>query len=201
MDRLNEKASSRVAELSTHAEHMVREHKEAMGRLREQAASKEAEFKQRMEEYSATLKAKEKEVLNLQAALTYTKEWNHQEDERNRRREEDLIAENAELRSQRMTFKEMADEFMLKWKIVSEQKDELTNSYHALQEEGIVLRERLRAEWTKEVEEATGQLTKHYEQTIKLVTAKAKNNQASWELMAAKLQAEVHSLKEELEAI
>ena len=47
---------------------------------------------------------------------------------------EDLIAENAKRRSQRMTFKEMADEFMLKWKIVSEQKDELTNSYHALQE-------------------------------------------------------------------
>ena len=52
-----------------------------------------------------------------------------------------------------MTFKEMADEFMLKLKIVSEQKDELTNSYLVLQEEGIVLRERLRAEWAKEVEE------------------------------------------------
>ena len=99
-----------------------------------------------------------------------------------------------------MTFKEMVDEFMLKWKIVSEQKDELTNSYHALQEEGIVLRERLRAEWTKEVEEATGQLTKHYEQTIKLVTAKAKNNQASWELLSAKLQAEAYE-REELAAI
>ena len=37
-----------------------------------------------------------------------------------------------------MTFKEMSDEFMLKWKIVSEQKDELP--------EGIVLREKLWAE-------------------------------------------------------
>ena len=54
-----------------------------------------------------------------------------------------------------MTFKEMADEFMLKWKIVSEQKAELTDSCHALQEEKIVLRERLRVEWTKEAEEAT----------------------------------------------
>ena len=62
-----------------------------------------------------------------------------------------------------MTFKELADEFMLKWKIVNEQKDQLTDSYHALQEEGIVMRERLWAEWTKEVEEATGQLTKHCE--------------------------------------
>ena len=51
------------------------------------------------------------------------------------------------------------------------------------------------------MEEATEQLTKHYDQNIKLVTAKAKNNQASWELMAAKLQAEAKSAKEELEAV
>ena len=60
------------------------------------------------------MKAKEKEVLDLQATLTDAKEWNLREEERNRRREEDLIAENGELRSQRMTFKELADEFMLK---------------------------------------------------------------------------------------
>ena len=58
-----------------------------MGRLRKQAASQEAEFAQRMEEYSATLKAKEKEVLDLQSALTNTKEWNLREEEQNRRRE------------------------------------------------------------------------------------------------------------------
>ena len=90
---------------------------------------------------------------------------------------------------------------MLKWKIVNEQKDELTDSYHTLQEEGIVKRERLRAEWTKEVEEAIGQLTKHYEKTNQLVNAKAKNNQASWELLLAKLQAEVNSAKDELDVI
>ena len=138
MARLKEQATSREAELTTHAEHRAQEYSGEMGRLREQAASKEAEFKQRMEEYSAALKEKEKEVVDLHAALTYAKEWNHREDERNRRREEDLIAENAELRSQQMSFKEMADEFMLKWKIV---KDELTNSYHTLQAEGIVLRD------------------------------------------------------------
>ena len=43
------------------------------------------------------------------------------------------------------------------------------------------------------MEETIEQLTKHYEQTIKLVTAKAKNNQAHWELLAAKLQAEAKS--------
>ena len=59
------------------------------------------------------------------------------------------------MQSQHMTFKEMADEFMLKLKIVSEQKDELANSFLALQEEKIVLRERLQADWTKEVEETT----------------------------------------------
>ena len=50
------------------------------------------------------------------------------------------------------------------------------------------------------MEEATEQLTKHYEQTIMLVTAKAKNNQASWEFLSAKLQAEANSAKDELEA-
>ena len=74
---------------------MLREHNEAMGHFREQAMNKEAEFKQRMEEYSAAVKEKEKEVLDLQAALDYAKEWNHREDERNRQREEALIAENA----------------------------------------------------------------------------------------------------------
>ena len=52
----------------------------------------------------------------------------------------------------------------------------------------------------REVEEATTQLTKHCEQTIALVTAKAKNNQATWELLIAKHQADAKSAKEELEA-
>ena len=45
MARLKEEASSRVAELNTHAEHMLRKHNEEMSQLREQAASKDAEFK------------------------------------------------------------------------------------------------------------------------------------------------------------
>ena len=76
MARLQEQASSWVAELNTNAEHMLREHNEAMGRLREQVAGKEAELKHRMEEYSAALTEK-KEVLDLHAALDYDKEWNH----------------------------------------------------------------------------------------------------------------------------
>ena len=45
------------------------------------------------------------------------------------------------------------------------------------------------------------ELTKHYEQSIQLVTAEAKSNQASSELLAARLQAEVNGLKEELTAV
>ena len=75
-----------MADLNAHTEHMVQEHNEAMGRLREQAAGKEADLKRRREEYAAALAEKEKEVLDLQATLDYAKEWNHREDERNRRR-------------------------------------------------------------------------------------------------------------------
>ena len=42
---------------------------------------------------------------------------------------------------------------MLKWRIAEEKKAQLSNSYHELQEEGIVMRERLRGEWKKEIEE------------------------------------------------
>ena len=145
MDRLKGQATSREAELNRHAEIMAEVYDEAMARLRNQPASREAELTKQMEQWLASLKEKQKEVLDLKYALTDAKEWNLREDERNDRREEDLIAENAELWSQRMTFKGLADEFMLKWKMVCEQKDELTDSYHALHKEGIVLRERLRA--------------------------------------------------------
>ena len=74
MARLKEEAASWVAELNTHAEHMLREHNEERGRLREQAASKDAELKEKMKEYSAALAEKEQEVLDLQAALDYAKE-------------------------------------------------------------------------------------------------------------------------------
>ena len=113
---------------------------------------------------------KEKEVLDLHAALDYAKEWNHREEERNRQREEKMVAENAELQSQCMAFKEIADEFFIKCKLLSEQKDELSDSYLTLQEERIVERERVRAECKKEWEKATEELTKHYEQSIQLVT-------------------------------
>ena len=62
-----------------------------------------------------------------------------------------------------MTFKEMANEFMIKCKVITEQKDHLSDSYLAQQEEKIVLKDKLRVKWKNEVEEATEQLTKTYE--------------------------------------
>ena len=88
---------------------------------------------------------------------------------------------------------------MLKWKITEDERTKLVDSYHELQEESIVTRERLRAEWRKEVEDTTTQLTKHYEQTLALVIAKAKDNQAMYELLVAKCQADAKTAKEALE--
>ena len=127
---------------------------------------KDAEFKRKLEEYAATVAQKEKEVMDLQSALDYAKEWNRREEERNHQREEKMVAENAELQSQRMAFKEIADEFFIKCKLLTKQKEALSDSCLALQEERIVEREKLRAECKKEWEGATEELTKYYEQSI-----------------------------------
>ena len=171
-----------------------------MDQLQEQATSREAELAQRMEEHSVAMKAKEKEVLDLQVTLTDTKERILREEERNRQQEQELFAENTEIRGQHTELKEMANELMLKWRIVNEKKEQLSESYNKLQEESIVTKERLRADWKKEIEETIAQLTKHYEQTIALVTAKAKDNQATWELLIAKYQADANIAKQEFEA-
>ena len=71
---------------------------------------------------------------------------------------------------------------------------------HQLQVEGIINKERQRDAWRKEVEETLTQLTKHYEQTIALVTAKAKDNQATCELLVSKCQEDAKAAREELEA-
>ena len=81
MARLKEETSNRIAELKAQAEQMVHEQKEAMDRLQEKTAGKEAELNSKLEEYAATVAEKEKEVLDLQAALDYAKEWNRREEE------------------------------------------------------------------------------------------------------------------------
>ena len=102
-----------------------------------------------IEEHVVALKAKEKEVLDLQVALTEAKECVLMEEERNRQREHELFDENLDIRSQQRELQEMANEFMLKWRIAEEQKAQLSDSFNELQVEGIVTRERLRGAWKR----------------------------------------------------
>ena len=153
-----------------------------------------------IEEHVVALKAKEKEVLDLQVALTEAKECVLMEEERNRQREHELFDENLDIRSQQREWKEMANEFMLKWRITEEQWAQLSDSYNELQAEGIVTRERLRDAWKKEVEETLTQLTKHHEQTLVLANAKSKEQQATLELLASQYQENTKVAREELEA-
>ena len=122
-------------------ERLEQRHKEAMGQLREQAASREAEVKQMFDEHSVALKAKEKEVLDLPIALTEAKERVIREEERNSQRERELFAENVEIRSQQRELQDIANEYMVKWKIIEEQRTQLSDSYHELEAEGIITRE------------------------------------------------------------
>ena len=66
--------------------------------------------------------------------------------------------------------------------------------------EGIINKERQRDAWRKEVEETLAQLTKHYEQTIALVNPKAKDHQATLELLISRCQEDAKAAREELEA-
>ena len=134
-----------------------------MGQLREQDAAREAELTQLLVESSVALKAKEREVLDLQVAITEAKERVIREEERNSQRERELFAKNEEIRSQQRELQSIANECMLKWGITEEQRAKLSDSYNELQAEGIVTRERLRDAWKKEVEETLRQLIKHHE--------------------------------------
>ena len=116
---------------------------------------------------------------DLQVAITKAKEQFIKKEERNSGRELQLFADNEELRSQHWELQEMACQHMHMWKISEEQRAQISNSYQHLQVEAIVDMERQRDAWRKEADETIAQLTKHYEQTIALVTAKAKDNQAT----------------------
>ena len=83
--------------------------------------------------------------------------------------------------------------------ISEEQMAQIFDSYHHLQVEGIVDMERHWDAWRKEVDESIARLTKHYEQTIALVNAKAKDNQATCELLVSKCQEDAKATREELE--
>ena len=105
-----------------------------------------------------------------------------------------------DIRSQQRDLQEMSNEFMLKWRITEDERAKLADSYNELQVEGIVTRERLRDEWTKEVEETLKELTKHHEQTLVLANAKAKEQQDTLELLVNQYQENAKVAREELEA-
>ena len=169
--------------------------------MQEQAVGTEAELTSKLEEYAATMAEKEREVLELPAALDNAHDWNRRQEESHRQREERMIAENAELQSQRRTMKEMANEFFIKSKLLSERNEKLSDDWLALYEEKAVECERVRAECKKEWEKATEELTKHYEHSIQRVTAEEKNCKASYALLATQVQVEVNGLKEELATV
>ena len=124
---------------------------------------------------------KERTVLELQVALDNALDWHRRREESHRQQEERLIEENTELQRQRVSFKEMSDEFFIKCKLLSEQNEKL-------HEEKAVALERVRAECKKDWMNATEKLTKRYEQSIQLVTAEAKNDKASYSLLHTQLQ-------------
>ena len=84
---------------------MAQQYNVIMSQLREQAASREDELAQGMEEHSVTMKEKEKEVLDLQVALTKAQERILMEAERNHQREQELFTETKEIRRQRTEYK------------------------------------------------------------------------------------------------
>ena len=94
----------------------------------------------------------------------------------------------------------MANKFMLKWRITEDERAKLADSYNELQAEGIVTRERLRDVWKKEVEETLRQLTTQHEQTLALANTKAKDHQATLELLVSRCQENAKVAREELEA-
>ena len=82
-------------------------------------------------------------MLELQVALTEAEERIHREAERNCQQEQELFAKTEEIRRQHMEWKEMAEEFMLKWRITEDERAKLPDAYTELQAEGIVTRARL----------------------------------------------------------
>ena len=142
MGHLRKQAASQEAELAQ-TKHIEQQHNEAIGHLREQVAIREVELKQRIDEHSVALKAKEKEVLDLQVALTEAKERILREEERNHQREHERFTENLDIRSQQRESQEMANEVMLKWRITEDERAKLADAYTELQAEGIVTRARL----------------------------------------------------------
>ena len=110
-------------------------HNESIAQLQEQATGREADLKRLLDESSAKLHAKEREVFDLQVANTEAKERLIKEEERNSRRE---VQQYEELQSQNRELQTMASQHLHMWKISEEQRATLSDSYNHLQVEGLV---------------------------------------------------------------
>ena len=138
-------------------------------------------------------------MLDLQVANTEAKERFIKEEERNSRQELQLFEENEDLRSQNTKLQEMASQHLHMWKISEEQRATISESYHQLQVEAIVDMERQRDAWIIESDERAAQLTKNDEQSLALVTAKARNTQSSCELIVRKCEEDTKKARAKLE--
>ena len=199
MARQKEEASQQIADIIAQADRKIREQHEALARLQAQAASRETELEHQLEEYRVAVADKEQTIYELQASLDGALDWNRQQVEEHSQREAALNEDNEEMRRQRDSFKELADEFFAKCKLLSEQNEKLSNECYDLHEKKVAAVERVRAECKLDWMNTTEELTKQYERSIELVTAEAKNDKASYSLLNTKLQVEVNELKAALE--
>ena len=137
--------------------------------------------------------------MNLHVSIIEAKERFIKEEERNNRRERELLEDNQELRSQHRELQEMVRRNLQMWRISEEQRETISASYNHLQVEAIVDVERERDAWIKELDERASQLTKRYEQSLELVTTKAKNTQTTCELIVRKCEEDAKTARAELE--
>ena len=199
MARQKEEASQRIADIIAKADWKIREQHEALAHLHAQAETRETELARQLEEYRAALADKEQTIYELQTSLDGALDWNRRREETNSQREAALNEENEELRRQRDSFKERANESFSKCELLTELHDKLSEELYSLHEKETEAVERVRAECKKDWLEATAELTKHYEQSLELITAEAKNDKSSYALLHTKLQVEVNELKAALE--
>ena len=199
MARQKEEASQRIADIIAKADWKIREQHEALAHLHAQAETRETEMTRQLEEYRVALADKEQTIYELQTSLDGALDWNRRREETNSQREAALNEEIEELRRQRDNFKEMANESFSKCELLKELHDKLAEELNSLHEKETEAVERVRAECKKDWLEATAELTKHYEQSIELITAEAKNDKSSYALLHTRLQAEVNELKAALE--
>ena len=152
-----------MAEIRAQADRKIQEQNEALARLQAQAVSRETELTNQMEEYRVAVVDKEQAIYELQSSLDGALDWNRRREETHSQQEANLLAETEELQRQRASFKEMADEFFIKCKLLSEQNEKLSNECYGLHEEKAAALERVRVECKQDWMNATEELTKRYE--------------------------------------